>query len=280
MADTTMTDTKTDDMTDGLQDALICLANYYRFQSGEKVQQQSVYSRMQLICHSGSGHVIINRQRYELHSGSLLICPWQRDTAYYADRSDPFILSGIHLIPHHPSHDVQWHQVAHSKSEHTNLFHHADREIIGFHDTVYTEISRSHRLWYLSKYILELFKGTHLQSQEMRALSQQLIHEWFALLEHRHEPSLPESLQRVCNYMRHNLSKQLNLQQYAQIARCSAATLHRLAHKHFSCTILHWQRRLQMQYASEQLRSSTTGIAVIAASCGFNDALYFSRVFK
>lgn len=58
------------------------------------------------------------------------------------------------------------------------------------------------------------------------------------------------------------------------------AHLSRVFRQHYNCSIGQYIRRLQVDHASELLRSSSRSISEIALICGFCDQSYFTNAFK
>lgn len=269
-------------MTDGFESALILLANDYRFAAGEIADRPCVHSRMQLWCHAGRGSITVNQETFAVEPGSTFILPWGHHITYRADRSEPMFVSGIHLIPFcEPPDAVPWYEVANNQEHRlAQVDWMADRPLNGLERVIQRKLPLNHSLLHLGAYICSLFQRSALDREAIRLASQSLIQEWMHLLENQQRRDLPNGLDRVCSYITHHLHEQLSLQQYARIAGCSGSNLNRQARRHLGKTILQWQRDQQMAQACQQLRSSNLSIQHIAKSCGYDDPLYFSRIFK
>ncbi len=269
-------------MSDGFEQALIIHGNYYRFKAGEHLHRQLVHSRMQLWCHAGRGQVTVNGKTHEMTAGSLLVFPWRHEITYKADRRDPFFVSGMHLIPYCAYPDSPpWFQVPnHEEHPLADVKWMGNRPLDGFDETVSVELYTDHPLIRISSYICDLFYKNPIPEKNIRYATQIVLAEWKALIQENDAAILPHQLQRVCSYIKNHLDESLSLDDYARIAQCSSATLHRLSTQHFGCTLLKWQRQQQLQEACQLLRSTTQRIGRISKQCGFDDQLYFSRIFK
>lgn len=270
-----------DNLFNSCDQALVLLANDYRFSPGERIIRSCVSSRMQLWCQSGSGSVIVNNERFDLRAGSVVLMPWRHSITYQAAHNDPMYVSGIHLMPFcHPADAVPWFQVAHDAD---HPLHGVpwlqDRPLAGFENTVTRSLHLNHPLLALSNYLVSVFQRPPLREQQIRQLSQNLLVEWQHLLQET-APHLSEALQRACNAINQAPQEHRSLEDYARIAACSPSTLNRQAQRQFGCTLLQWQRRQQMLIAADQLRSTQSAIHQIASELGFQDPLYFSRSFK
>lgn len=81
--------------------AIIVSANWYQFGGGERLHNPRVESRMLLWCEAGTGRVRINDLWNLLNADDFLLLPWQHEVTYEADTDSPFLVAGIHIIPHH-----------------------------------------------------------------------------------------------------------------------------------------------------------------------------------
>src|SRR5689334_17376070 len=78
---------------------VVLLANHYQFGPGETVVNGPVASCMQLWCRAGGGSVAWDGSGQRLEPGCALLLPWGHRIAYRADRRDPFLVSGVHVVP-------------------------------------------------------------------------------------------------------------------------------------------------------------------------------------
>jgi transcriptional regulator GlxA family with amidase domain len=79
--------------------------------------------------------------------------------------------------------------------------------------------------------------------------------------------------------MRSNLSEPLNVPRLCQMAELSPSRYHTLFKRQTGCSPIAYFMRLRIQAAAELLENSDLSIRAIAASVGYRDALYFSRIF-
>ena len=272
-------------------DALIIHANLYRFGAREQLKRSAVFSRMQLWCLSGHGSVCVNNTRFAMHAGSLLILPWQHAISYHPDPNEPFYVAGLHLIPQcqlSAQNQAPWFQTPHHHGHPlADVAWMQDRTICGLEKTRSFQLPLNHSLLKLSDYICDVFSRPDKNELLIRNLSQSVLHEWGLLCasaepqqkfpNHQH---WPQHFQRLCASIQHEPSIQRSLKECAHMAQCSTATLQRYAHSYLQTSLFQWQRQLQLKRAAEYLRSSNKRIAEIAQDCGFEDPLYFSRVFK
>ncbi len=74
------------------------LANFYPFRPGETAGPHWSESNLLLPVTHGRGRVEVGPRTFELTAGDLLHVPWAAPLRYSADREDPFVVIGVHLI--------------------------------------------------------------------------------------------------------------------------------------------------------------------------------------
>ncbi|MBM6935693.1 AraC family transcriptional regulator [Enterococcus cecorum] len=89
-----------------------------------------------------------------------------------------------------------------------------------------------------------------------------------------------EKIQQVRNYLEENFSSQISLDQLAEIFYINKYYLTRIYKEIYQQTINQTLTQLRITKAKELLRYSELSMVEIAVSCGFQDASYFSKVFK
>lgn len=76
----------------------VALANFYPFAPGEEAGRHWSESNLYLPVTHGLGRVQAGPRIFPLHAGQILQVPWAAPIAYFADRGDPFVVIGIHLV--------------------------------------------------------------------------------------------------------------------------------------------------------------------------------------
>ncbi|CAI3402158.1 AraC family transcriptional regulator [Enterococcus cecorum] len=89
-----------------------------------------------------------------------------------------------------------------------------------------------------------------------------------------------EKIQQVRNYLEENFSSQISLDQLTEIFYINKYYLTRIYKETYQQTINQTLTQLRITKAKELLRYSKLSMVEIAVSCGFQDASYFSKVFK
>lgn len=95
--------------------------------------------------------------------------------------------------------------------------------------------------------------------------------------------SMPEKYEIIWNilsYINMHPNEHFTLDFLANLAGYSKSRFSHLFSEVTGTTFIAYQRSIQMQNACELLTSSSCNIKDIAQSCGFNDSLYFCKIFK
>lgn len=136
--------------------------------------------------------------------------------------------------------------------------------------------------------IQSLFTDIHTHCQNNSTLVRQLRYNLLEQIFILCQLSRPESqckeqdhrIERTLEYIEHNFTQDMTIEQLANHANTSVATLSRLFKKHLGLSPLNWRDEKRMQLACEKLTQSCLRISQIAELCGYEDQLYFSRVFR
>lgn len=84
--------------------------------------------------------------------------------------------------------------------------------------------------------------------------------------------------QRIIN--EHVRGRMPSVRELAEAVKCSPNHLSSLFRKSVGTTIKSYVNNVKLEYACRQLETTTYNIAEIAWACGFQDASYFSRIFR
>ena len=96
----------------------------------------------------------------------------------------------------------------------------------------------------------------------------------------RHEPDARQRITYCMAYMKQNLDKPLDLDTISGIACLSPSYLNVLFRKETGHTCMEYLTQLRIHQACQWLDATDWPVKRIAARLGFEDPLYFSRVFK
>lgn len=89
-----------------------------------------------------------------------------------------------------------------------------------------------------------------------------------------------EYIEKSLRYIQYNYSREINVDDIAASAGLSRSHLYRMFVKHLSMPPNEFVSRFRINQACMLLREQHLSVCEAAYSCGFNDQLYFSRIFK
>src|SRR5215469_13120031 len=89
-----------------------------------------------------------------------------------------------------------------------------------------------------------------------------------------------QRINRVIDYLRANLDRQVKLQELAKVACFSEFHFHRIFGAVSGETLNDFTNRLRLEKAARLLRYSDRSVTDIALDCGFSSSATFSRAFR
>lgn len=99
-------------------------------------------------------------------------------------------------------------------------------------------------------------------------------------LEHQHQAAVPKEIKAACSYFQKNYMHQISIDQYARELHMTPSWFIKLFKKHMEIPPLHYLLRIRMDNARILLENTTYSITEISTLIGYDNALYFSRLFK
>jgi AraC family transcriptional regulator of arabinose operon len=87
-------------------------------------------------------------------------------------------------------------------------------------------------------------------------------------------------VERSIAYMMENTNRPLRVSTLAALVNLSPSRYFELFKRQMGCTPKYYFTLLRMSHACRMLGSTSTRVKEVAAALGYNDPLYFSRVFK
>jgi AraC-like DNA-binding protein len=85
---------------------------------------------------------------------------------------------------------------------------------------------------------------------------------------------------RAEDYIRTHFNKSISARDIARTLRCNPDYLGRIFHLAFDCTLTERLHQRRIQKAKSLLLDGKLNINEIASDCGFNDAVFFRRIFE
>lgn len=238
---------------------------YFPAAGGHLRQRQAGIDQAIFICCSqGAGWCECGDQRHEVHAGDLLVLPPEQTHAYGADARHPWTIRWFHAtgldLPH----------------------------LLGA-----LGVSAANPVLFLGQDpgLLALFEellGTleHGYSPgELLYASQTLHHLIGVMIRHRRENwrSAPDRSQKVAqsiDYMKQHFAQPLRLAALAAMASLSPSHFSAVFKELTGYPPIDYLIRLRMHHACQLLDTTDLPVKEIAARLGYEDQLYFSRLFK
>lgn len=260
----------------------IALANYFQFAPAQCLTNTPVRSRMLLWCKSGRGQVRVNTETLAFEAGDVLLTPWAHTITYTADARDPFLVGGIHVIPHErPGSPRVW-GVAHTPGERPEL---ADRRFDapwpGLAGLRHGYFGEETPLQSLAEYIVRHCRAATAPEADLQTLASLLVAEMTAFFNQVRPAahSLPLDLRRARQYLDDHLRQPLYLAEAAAVAGHSVSWLHRQFRRDLRTTPAQYIMAARLRIARHLLATSTLRVAEVGQAVGIDDPYYFSKLF-
>ncbi len=143
-----------------------------------------------------------------------------------------------------------------------------DKTLVAEFDELFQQIDRTHR------------EG-RVTSEELaiNLLERLLIRAYEISPENLPKP-LDSRVQEACQYITRHLGQEIGLEEIARHVCLSPSRLAHLFRDQVGVNILRWREDQRIILAKHLLHSTRTPIARIAGTVGYEDQLYFSRVFR
>lgn len=90
----------------------------------------------------------------------------------------------------------------------------------------------------------------------------------------------PESIISLQTYIERNMEKEIAIEDLSRQVHLSARQIQRLTKEHCGMSPMQWVNVMKMEEAAKRLKESSKTISEIAYALGYEDAAYFSQLFK
>ena len=217
-----------------------------------------------IYCVKGAGWCEFGERRHEVKAGDVLVIPPRTAHRYGAHPTRPW--------------SIHW-------------FHARGPQLAGFLDELEANPDQPVRALGDSPQVLALFEDV-LAVLEQGYTTQQLLYASHALThllavlireqrQGRHqEPGIPQRIIKTIDYMKQHLHQPLRLDAMAAIANLSRSQYTTLFKQQSGYTPMDYFTRLRVHRSCQLLDTTTESVKAIAISLGYDDPLYFSRVFR
>jgi AraC-like DNA-binding protein len=257
-------------------------ANYYRFAAGERISHRAVMSVCIVWVLHGSGTVHAAGRPFPLTSQSMLKMPWGHSVDYRPHSRQPFQIGTLHLVPWCSTDEPFVARVAHLPGDpllDVDYRHGADLDTTPAVIEARSELGL--RLTGLATYAVDRFLAGPVDEATCRALGELVLAEAGAWEQDAAlGPALPVALVEMTGFVSRHLGRSLSVREIADAGGCSPTTAGRLFAQHTGRSVASWVRDARMREAALLLRTTGLRVNEVARQVGYEDPLYFSRVFR
>ncbi|MDG6895953.1 arabinose operon transcriptional regulator AraC [Volucribacter amazonae] len=131
-----------------------------------------------------------------------------------------------------------------------------------------------------SKVEIEL-KSSHIVKQDLvSTLLEYLLMKCFSIEKLKCIPSIDQRVLIICEYILEHLEQNNSIDELASIVFLSSSRLSHLFKNALGISIVQWKEYQRILVAKKLLHFSNISVASLARSLGYDDSLYFSKLFK
>jgi AraC family transcriptional regulator of arabinose operon len=236
---------------------------YYPSAAGHRMERERHDDNLLMYCASGRGKLTTENWQGNIRAGQVLLLPQGLQHSYQADKKDPWTLFWVHFQGASTGIFIQY------------LGYREGMPVVdaGLSPTLpanFNSLMAVRRTGYsVRAFINAANQLRHLFSEmamEIRATEANTHHNF--------------ELEQIQDFMREHIDGHMTLEQLAGVANLSK---YHFSSKYKSLTgyppIKHFLN-MKMEYACQLLDSSDLSVNAVAAALGYDDALYFSRLFS
>jgi AraC-like DNA-binding protein len=249
-------------LTDGLMPTDV---GYFPRAAGHLREREALVEQAIFIyCVNGSGWCELAGKKHSVHAGEVLVIPPHTPHAYGADRKNPWTIHWFHA------------QGSRLDDFLAELNMPAGRPVVF--------LGEDPQVLAMFEEVLAVLEHGYTPRQMLHA-SHALAHLLAVMIRHRHEswreqPDTRQKISRTLAYMKQHLDQPLQLDTLAALAGLSRSRYTALFKAQTGFPPMDYFNRLRMHRACQWLDTSDSSVKAIAARLGYEDPLYFSRVFK
>lgn len=227
-------------------------------------RSEGVEQAIFIYCVKGAGWCELAGERHAIQVGEVLIIPPQARHEYGADKKNPWT--------------IHW---FHAQGDLLPIFL-ADLNVPAARPVVF--LGDDPQVLAIFEEVLDVLEHGYTPQQMLHA-SHALAHLLAVMIRHRHENwrVQPDSRQKITGtiaYMKQHLDQTLELDALAALANLSRSRYAALFKEQTGFAPIDYFNRLRMHRACQWLDTTDLSVKVIASRLGYEDPLYFSRVFR
>ena len=133
----------------------------------------------------------------------------------------------------------------------------------------------------LFQQIEQTYREGRRSSEELAInLLERLLIRCFEETPEYHDSPVDPRIEEACQYLSKNLAEEINLEKMARHVCLSPSRLAHLFRQEMGVNIVRWREDQRMILAKHLLQSTRSPVAKIASLVGYDDQMYFSRVFR
>jgi len=234
---------------------------HYRRASGHHMHREQPADHLLIYCSDGQGFLNVNGEAFTVSAGDLVLLPAGASHRYTADPANPWTIHWVHY---------------------TGPLADAFTGHMGFNrQTPLLYIGRQPRLLVDFNGLLSVRQTGFRTSGLIHVANRlrQLLAAIPMIAEHSEQDAGPD-LEVLNSYMRENLEQRLTLEQLAELAGLSPAHFATRYRERTGISPIQHFLRLKVERSCQLLDSTTLPFAAISRQLGYDDAYYFSRLFK
>ncbi|GDY14611.1 AraC family transcriptional regulator [Planctomycetota bacterium] len=255
----------------------IGLAAQFQFLPRQEIAFARVESRMLLWCLRGLGQVWAYGKELPLPAGGFMVLPWGHRIRYLADRRQPWLLGGVHLVPRF---EGPWQSgIAHTSDDPVmgDPRRGDDPRLPG--QVVLGTLPDEPGIISLAEHLVQRWRQSAIDESLARAEGEVFL-DALLHLGSDEQARMPASLRQLELVVAQRPQAPWDVASLAQAAGCQPAWLSRLFRRHLRTSPRRWLEARRLERARLLLTSTNDPVADIAAAAGFTDRQRLSRCFQ
>ncbi len=234
---------------------------HYRRAAGHHMHRMHHSDHLLIYCTEGKAFLNIQNEPYTVEAGNLLLLPAGADHRYTADPDDPWTIHWVHYTG--------------PLAETFNTY-------MGFNSTTrIRHLGRQPRMLVDFNGLLSV-RQTGFRARGLIHAASRLRQLLAAVPINANETNREQTngLETIHSYMRERLSERITLEQLADIAGLSPAHFATRYREQTGTSPIQHFLHLKVEQACQYLDTTSLSFADISRQLGYDDAYYFSRLFK
>lgn len=234
---------------------------YYPRAKGHRMQRASHDDYLIIYCVDGRGKLTTNQNQHDIEAGDIIVLPKGQAHSYRALKNTPWTIFWIHYLGNKAQDFTDY------------LLQHADYRV--------THVGNHPQLRSAFQGLLDVAR-TGYDLSAFLTLANRLKLLLTELGQTRYQQVAPKGfdLEATQQLMREHLNSHISLDELAQATFLSKFHFSNRYKRLTGYPPIQHFLNMKMEYACELLDASTLSVKAIAAELGYNDPLYFSRLFK